>query len=136
MFGAEIAEQKRNVLASLTTVMLAGGAFLTSPPSEASILEAVYGNNKAKPDKAPKFMLGCNVTTIAGLRNEPDPSTETVYFVSDHGQEGWFYYDPTDRTTADNSGTVIVSVNGFRFLRVVQGELNVKWFGAAGWVAK
>jgi hypothetical protein len=72
------------------------------------------------------------LTTITELRDVTNPSEATVYFVSDPGQEGFFVYNPADTTTPDNTGTVIVSASGARFERIVQGELNAKWFGAAG----
>ncbi|TMV52145.1 twin-arginine translocation signal domain-containing protein [Paenibacillus mesophilus] len=78
-----------------------------------------------------------SLTTIAGLRaisTAPDPAN--VYYVTDRGQEGHFYYDSTDTVSADNTGTIVVSTAsspGYRFKRIVETEAyNVKWFGAKG----
>jgi hypothetical protein len=41
---------------------------------------------------------------------------------------GWFTRDDIDRTTADNSGTVLVGVNGVRWKRRIEGAVNILWF--------
>ncbi|MDF2722335.1 MAG: hypothetical protein K0Q59_2010 [Paenibacillus sp.] len=71
-------------------------------------------------------------TTIAELRASTTASSDTQYVVSDAGQEGIFYYDAADTSTADNTGLVIVSTAGLRYKRSYTGELNAKWFGAKG----
>lgn len=45
---------------------------------------------------------------------------------------GIFERDPSDATTADNGGTVIVDGAGRRWKRVFDGAVNVLWFGAKG----
>ncbi|PYI55428.1 glycosyl hydrolase family 28-related protein [Paenibacillus flagellatus] len=74
------------------------------------------------------------LTTIAALRATsaaPDPAN--VYYVTDKGQEGHFYYDPADTTSADNTGTVLAAAAGYRFKRIVESETySVRWFGAKG----
>ena len=52
--------------------------------------------------------------------------------ITDPGIAGFFYYDAADTTSADNGGTIIVSLNGKRWKRVYSDAVNVKWFGAAG----
>lgn len=47
------------------------------------------------------------------------------------GVAGYFQYDPTDTTSLDNGGTIIVLADGRRFKRDYVGELNVAWFEAA-----
>lgn len=47
------------------------------------------------------------------------------------GGQGWFYYDPTDTTSADNGGTIIVSGSA-RWKRLYNGAVFPEWFGAAG----
>ncbi|WP_309119258.1 glycosyl hydrolase family 28-related protein [Paenibacillus sp.] len=72
-------------------------------------------------------------TTIAGLRAlNTTPSPNTVYYITDKGQEGVFAYDETDVTSLDNTGTILVTASGARFMRVYEGGLNIKWFGAKG----
>lgn len=48
------------------------------------------------------------------------------------GGEGFFYLDPSDTTTPDNGGTVLVDSKGRRWKRVYSGPVNVRWFGAVG----
>lgn len=88
------------------------------------VLEAVYGG-------------GVNLdlfvaTTIAELRANSAPDADFIYFVTDRGKEGPFYYDPADTVSPDNTGTVIVSSSGARFKRIYDGEVTVTWFGAVG----
>lgn len=52
--------------------------------------------------------------------------------ITDPGVEGLLYYDSTDTVSTDNGGTVIVSANGRRWKRHINGPVNVKWFGAKG----
>lgn len=48
------------------------------------------------------------------------------------GIAGDFQLDPTDTTTADNGGTVIVDAGLRRWKRMFVGDVNVQWFGALG----
>lgn len=69
--------------------------------------------------------------TVAELRAVSLP-VDTLYYVTDSGQEGHFYYDPADNASADNTGAVLVSSSGARFKRIMEGEIDVRWFGAKG----
>ncbi|MDF2657565.1 MAG: hypothetical protein K0Q94_356, partial [Paenibacillus sp.] len=71
-------------------------------------------------------------TTIAALRTNEQPDANLVYFVKDDGKEGCFLYDPTDTSSGDNTGTVVVSTSGVRFKRIYETGVNVRWFGATG----
>ena len=48
------------------------------------------------------------------------------------GIAGVFQYDPTDTTSTDNGGTIIVGIDGRRWRRDFSNAINVKWFGATG----
>jgi hypothetical protein len=48
------------------------------------------------------------------------------------GIAGTFQHDPTDTTSADNGGTIIVGGDGRRWKRDFSGAVNVQWFGALG----
>lgn len=74
----------------------------------------------------------CRVVTIAYLRALTTPDASVIYYVTDRDQEGAFYYDAADTTTADNTGIVLVSSSGARFRRIFEGPAHVKWFGAKG----
>jgi hypothetical protein len=81
--------------------------------------------------------------TASDLKGLSNPSTTQPYYILDNNQEGFFYYDATDVSTADNggattnSGTVIVNTaTNRRYKRVYDGRLNAFWFGAKDdWVA-
>jgi hypothetical protein len=69
---------------------------------------------------------------IAQLRAKT-ANTSDIYYTTDLGKEGEWYYDPNDTTSNDNLGTILVSTNGMRFKRVIEnGQINVTWFGAVG----
>ncbi|MBP1990697.1 right-handed parallel beta-helix repeat-containing protein [Paenibacillus eucommiae] len=74
----------------------------------------------------------CKMVTIAQLRALSSPEIDRIYFVKDRDQEGSFYYDNTDTTSADNTGIILVSSSGARFRRIFSGPAHVKWFGAKG----
>lgn len=48
------------------------------------------------------------------------------------GISGDFYLDPSDTTSPDNGGTVIVDALGRRWKRQFEGGLDLYWFGAKG----
>lgn len=71
--------------------------------------------------------------TIAQLRSYTSPQPDKQFYITDPGQEGHFYYDPTDTSSLDNTGTLIVSSGGARFKRSMDlHTYNVTWFGAKG----
>jgi hypothetical protein len=86
------------------------------------------------------FLLsGANrvVDTIAALRalNKAKWTRAFVtgYYVAGDGGGGAYTYDPTDTTTADNGGTVIVASDGVRWkLNLSGGVASAKQFGAKG----
>lgn len=74
--------------------------------------------------------------TVTGLRAVNNAVFTPVVFISDVGQEGIFQYDSIDTTSLENggvaSGTIILTINGRRYKRIFEGEVNVSWFGAGG----
>lgn len=70
-------------------------------------------------------------TTLDGLRAITTPDQNTVYQTIDYGGGQW-YYDPSDTTSADNTGTIVTNSSGKVFKRIYEAEVNVKWFGAKG----
>ena len=71
---------------------------------------------------------------IAELRaSRPMSLAARICYLTDRGIEGLFRFDPQDKQTADDSAMTIVTVNGERFKRQVDGDkLDVRWFGAMG----
>lgn len=57
--------------------------------------------------------------------------TARIVHITDPGKEGLFRYSAADVSSPDDSVMVIRSGNR-RYLRVFQGAVNVKWFGAKG----
>jgi hypothetical protein len=110
------------------------GAVYGQANSGNSVQQSVYGG---PPDKIKlKELLELSYVvpiTLAGLRSASSPHTDFVYFLTDPGQEGHFIYDPLDSTSPDNTGTLLVTVGGARFKRIIETDFyNVRWFGAKG----
>lgn len=69
--------------------------------------------------------------TVAKMRLLALPVADVVYYLSEAGKEGEWYYDAADTTTADNVGMVIVTtVGSYRLKRSMKGSnLVIKsWF--------
>ncbi|MCU6708571.1 hypothetical protein M6D81_07565 [Paenibacillus sp. J5C_2022] len=98
-------------------------------PGSASI--AYAKNDKEKKDKW-QTAGDWIAVTLTELMTLQLPDADCIYYLKERGKEGPFYYDASDVSTADNTGTVIVSNNGARFKRIYHGEVNAKWFGAVG----
>lgn len=70
--------------------------------------------------------------TIAQIRALTGALPSNNFYTTDLGQEGNWYYDSTDTTTADNTGTVLVTADGKRIKRIYSNILFTEWFGAVG----
>lgn len=90
------------------------------------------------PDIQPITIDTIVIASIAALRlldSDVEDVSDVIlldknYTLGDGG--GAFVADPTDTTTADNGGTVIVDAAGLRWKRNYSGPVHVKWFGAVG----
>jgi hypothetical protein len=76
------------------------------------------------------------VDSIAALRALSSGTFSRVlvtgyYAVGDRGG-GEYYLDPTDTTSADNGGTIIVATDGARWKLIHRGVVYVEQFGAKG----
>lgn len=76
-----------------------------------------------------------SLTDYAALRSYSGQATNV--YVSGYstsstpsGIAGNFTYDPTDTTSADNGGTIIVSTSGKRWKRIINYGIEPIWFGA------
>ncbi|GAA3407308.1 right-handed parallel beta-helix repeat-containing protein [Paenibacillus hodogayensis] len=74
----------------------------------------------------------CVAVTLAELRSGADARPDDAYYVTDPGKEGLFLRDAADTSSADNTGTVVVTSGGKRFKRVVGDTVRASWFGAKG----
>jgi hypothetical protein len=69
------------------------------------------------------------VKSVAQLRTLNPADTGTLYYLMQKGKEGFWRYDAFDATSADNTGTVLVTAGGRRFKRIISdGILHVNWF--------
>lgn len=72
-------------------------------------------------------------TSIARIRAATEPlNPNIIYKTIDFGVPGEWQVDPTDTTSSDNTGTILVTLGGDRLKRVFSGAIDVKWFGATG----
>lgn len=77
------------------------------------------------------------IDTIATLRTVRGGALSTVvvsgYYTINDGGGGQFYWNPTS-TATDNNGTIIAvsGVSTGRWIRIVQSDINIRWFGAKG----
>ncbi|MDF2652597.1 MAG: hypothetical protein K0Q73_8402 [Paenibacillus sp.] len=136
--GSKISRRKMLASIGVAGVALASSGLLSKAMGAASaepnedtqaLVHDAHGRMKLQD------LLECDlmcVRTIAQLRAMTSPNPDMVYYVRDRGQEGPFYYDAADVTTADNLGTVLVSTSGARFKRIYNKIVHVNWFGAKG----
>lgn len=81
------------------------------------------------------FVNYSNVVNVTALRAVNHVIVQTVstagYYAFNDGGGGVYKYDPTDTTSSDNGGTVIVANDGARWkLQIVNGEVSTAQFGA------
>lgn len=70
-----------------------------------------------------------SVKTIDQLRTLSPTDTTTLYYLFQKGKEGLWRYDPSDGSSADNTGTILVTASGKRLKRIISdGILYVNWF--------
>ncbi|MBO0938835.1 right-handed parallel beta-helix repeat-containing protein [Fibrella sp. HMF5335] len=67
--------------------------------------------------------------TIAGVRGMTKLDVPGTIQITDAGRQGTFRLMPSDKTSADNMGTVLVTANGRRYVRQYMGAANAFWFG-------
>jgi hypothetical protein len=123
-----ISRRKLLVSMSMAAVALGSGSMLQAGAmtGRGSVTGSVYGEESlcGKPL--------CMGVTLAGLRSNADLHPEDLYFVTDPGREGFFYYDAQDANSPDNDGTILVTPLGKRFKRICDNVKTVTWFGAIG----
>lgn len=75
-------------------------------------------------------------TSIANLRLVASTSFQAAwvkgYYTTADGGGGFYVLDPTDLSSADNGGTIIVGNDGGRWKLQYSGAVSVKQFGAKG----
>lgn len=74
-------------------------------------------------------------SNYADIRNYTGSGTRILCYgrsTEFDGAHGIFALDPTDTTSADNDGTVLVTAEGKRWKRKFTGPFQAVWFGAIG----
>ncbi|HEY4290098.1 MAG TPA: glycosyl hydrolase family 28-related protein [Puia sp.] len=70
--------------------------------------------------------------SIQTLRNSSS-QPGGVYYITDQARQGTFIYDPSDKSSLDDSVMTLVAANGARYKRIFdQDKINARWFGATG----
>jgi hypothetical protein len=106
----------------------------TAFASDQTVTSSVYGVGVAIRKRRAELlevldMDFCVAVKLEELRVELEPDPALAYYVTNEMQEGFFRYDPTDNSSVDNTGTVLVSTNGKRFKRIYGDTLIASWFG-------
>jgi len=71
-------------------------------------------------------------TTIAAIRALSGTLISDYFQTTDTSQQGDWYYDSTDTTSTDNTGTILVTSDGKRIKRIIDCVIQAEWFGAVG----
>lgn len=66
--------------------------------------------------------------TIAKVRAFDNYSVPGQIYVTDAGKQGIFTLDQFDKTSADNTGIILVTANGERYVRQFSGSASTTWF--------
>jgi hypothetical protein len=126
---------RRKLLASLGAAgaALAAGGLLNGGSiiayGKTTVTESVYGKSDDQFHWKDLIDLDlCVAVTLAELRTMSDSRPEDAYYVTDSGKEGFFLFDPSDLSSPDNTGTVIVTSGGKRFKRVFNETVLASWF--------
>jgi Pectate lyase superfamily protein len=77
------------------------------------------------------LQVAASVRLLAGSFTQRTVTIRGAVTPGDGGGGTWFY-DSTDTTSSDNTGTVLVGADGKRWKRIYSGSVNLKWFGAVG----
>ncbi|WP_460975094.1 right-handed parallel beta-helix repeat-containing protein [Spirosoma knui] len=86
---------------------------------------------KSTDDPVPEMIVQReDAMSISQARQFATSSIPTSIRITDPGLEGVFRLDTSDRQTADNMGTVLVTGNGKRYKREYTGPALLTWFGA------
>jgi hypothetical protein len=85
-----------------------------------------------EPDTGPQFDVRTTSTdtlTIESVRKFNNRSVPGTILITDDGKQGVFKIDQADNSSADNTGTILVTANGARYKRDYTGSASTFWFG-------
>lgn len=85
----------------------------------------------AQPDGLKKIGRCSDIATLRTIEPTSDnQKIEVIRYATGYkAVTGYFEYDATDTTTADDGGVCIVTASGKRWKRIFDGAINVAWFG-------
>lgn len=78
-----------------------------------------------------KLDNGYSLSELRTLSNDKI-NTTNLFYCSENGKEGFWKYDSTDTSSADNLGTILVTGGGKRLKRIIEDYVYPEWFGAKG----
>lgn len=68
-------------------------------------------------------------STISEIRSLSGTLLSNNFYTIDLGKEGEWYYDSSDTTSADNTGTILVTTDGKRIKRIFENNVVfIEWF--------
>lgn len=122
----------------LLTFDSTGAPMVVLPSFDSATALAIDLLNASDPLKGAARVGGTGryVDTIAALRALPKAGTPRV-FVCGYGKPGdggggTYWYDPSDTTSSDNGGTLIVANDGGRWKLTQAAPVTIRQFGAVG----
>lgn len=126
--------------AGLTLPYTTTGDWATEGSSFVSVGDAALRLDLADPDPnlGAALVAGVDrsVSTVADIRQQLGAKTPAVvasgYYAAGDGTPAHYVFDPTDTTSVDNGGTIIVGVNGNRWKLPPDITINVRKFGISG----
>lgn len=139
--------QKQGVPDFISTALNGGSPFSYAKNAlvrytDGNIYASLVASNTALPTDTTKWALWTVlaiasapawVDSIAALRVAATRGTHAIvggYYVSGDGGGGIYYLDPSDTTSADNGGTIIVDSSGNRWKLTFSGTIRARQFGA------
>ena len=70
------------------------------------------------------------ISNLTELRTVVPTNKTKLFYLTERNKEGHFWYDSNDTTSADNTGTVLLSTGGRRLKRILQSNNTIypEWF--------
>jgi hypothetical protein len=87
--------------------------------------QRVDNNTAIKPNQSVRAIQ----KSISTIRAIAGPLSSNYFVTSDYGKTGKWIYDPSDNSSIDDGILTIVTVNGARIKRLVEGNVQAEWAG-------
>lgn len=123
-----------NALTAKNIVLPGGAALPANSLNLGVIADVLYDGTSFVLQSTGVPGAATTVSSIAALRALSKllftGAVVTGYTTAGDGGGGIYRYDPTDTTSSDNGGSIIVASDGARWKLLIQGFISVKQFGA------